>query len=555
MQPPPLDTPPHLTPKDRSVFLSIGGPIIGLALVISICGFGLLFDIARTQDDAFARSTVALVERAVDAKVDALSTLTNDYTEWDIGYQKVTQAFDGAWIADNMYVNSADATMIVRPGMGIRYTYVSPRGEPHAKTIKALQAARGLDDLAKDVLAQEFAPGPIGSGKFYAINGVSVIAYASPIRPSGNGGMQPSTADMRDALIIIDVLDDERLQEIGKSIGIVALASRPQLPASRGASQTVSFAVRNGSEPPVAWLTWPHARPGTTIFKQRAGLIMGGLVAICLLSFLVSARLVRSQIRVLDAARKAAEETSRVKSAFLSNMTHELRTPLNSVIGYADLIQEDVSHGEVIGVTADAGRIKRAATHLLTLINDLLDHSKIEAGKMDINLTRFAPIKAVEEVMEMILSRAKANDVTLELHHDEASNEVMLDEMRFKQCVLNLLSNAVKFTNHGKVSIAMRPVIFEGKPCMRVAVVDTGIGMAPEVLNRLFMPFEQADGTVTRTFGGTGLGLSITKQLVEAMGGFVQVESELGKGSTFAMVLPVGVVAGANEADCMDRAA
>jgi signal transduction histidine kinase len=211
---------------------------------------------------------------------------------------------------------------------------------------------------------------------------------------------------------------------------------------------------------------------------------------------------------------------------------------LNSVIGYAEIIQEDVEMGNIKGAVSDAARIQRSATHLLTLINDLLDHSKIEAGKMDINpeLTHLEDV--VMDVVDSLETRAQANNNKIIVNCDPITGEAMIDPVRFKQCLLNVAGNAVKFTKDGTVTLAMRPVERDGLACFRISISDTGVGMNGDALSRLFNPFEQADGSTTRNFGGTGLGLSITKHLVEAMGGDVSVQSEPGKGSTFTLIFP-----------------
>jgi signal transduction histidine kinase len=180
---------------------------------------------------------------------------------------------------------------------------------------------------------------------------------------------------------------------------------------------------------------------------------------------------------------------------------------------------------------------------LLTLINDILDHSKIEAGKMSINPESVDLAELTCDVTDSLTPRARDNNVKLTMACDPEIGVAMIDPVRLRQCMLNVASNAVKFTKDGTVTIAMRPVTLEKVDCIRVSVSDTGIGISEEALSRLFTPFEQADGSTTRNFGGTGLGLSITKHLVEAMGGSVKVESEVGKGSTFTLIFPRNMVA------------
>ena len=333
-----------------------------------------------------------------------------------------------------------------------------------------------------------------------------------------------------------------RLAAIAKSINVQGLTyvTGSKAPAVR--PDFIYKAVKNRGGSTIGWLGWQHKMPGTLSFKDRGVSIFVGLFIAFVLAFLLSAHLVRAQLKILEAAREAAEVANRVKSEFLANMSHELRTPLNSVIGYAEIIQEDAQMGNTDGVSSDASRIQRSATHLLSLINDLLDHSKIEAGKMDICPEIVNLEDTLRDVVDSLQVRAQANNVSLTTTCDPKTGLAMIDPVRFKQCLLNVASNAVKFTKDGVVNIAMRPVNLPSGPSIRITVNDSGIGMNPEVLSRLFQPFEQADSSTTRNYGGSGLGLAITKQLIGAMGGSISVESVSGRGSTFVIVVPRGDV-------------
>jgi PAS domain S-box-containing protein len=234
-------------------------------------------------------------------------------------------------------------------------------------------------------------------------------------------------------------------------------------------------------------------------------------------------------------ARDSAEEASRVKSDFLANMSHELRTPLNAIIGYSELLQ-DLSHGESTpAFTDDLMKINRAGKHLLTLINDVLDISKIEAGKMQLFLEDFAIKNLVQEVKSTIRPLADKNGNKVQLELIGELGTMRGDLTRVRQCLFNLLSNACKFTRNGTITLAVQ--------CIRHEVVftirDTGIGMTPEQVARLFQAFTQADASTTRKYGGTGLGLVITRKICELLGGQVLVESNAGQGSVFTLKLPL----------------
>jgi len=234
----------------------------------------------------------------------------------------------------------------------------------------------------------------------------------------------------------------------------------------------------------------------------------------------------------LQEARRIAEMASRSKSDFLANMSHEIRTPLNAVIGFATLLADtglDRRQAEFVDT------IRTAGDALLTLINDLLDFSKIEAGKLELEETEFDARATLEDTLEIVTEKALAKGLDIAcLVEPSVPWRVIGDPARLRQILLNLLNNAVKFTEAGEVVARARAVDeAPGWVRLRVEVRDTGIGIEPETISRLFSPFTQADASTTRRFGGTGLGLSICKRLVEAMSGAIGVNSEPGQGSTF----------------------
>jgi signal transduction histidine kinase len=228
------------------------------------------------------------------------------------------------------------------------------------------------------------------------------------------------------------------------------------------------------------------------------------------------------------------EEASRHKSEFLANMSHELRTPLNAIIGFSDVLLEKY-FGELTEKQEEYLKdVLTSGQHLLALINDILDLSKVEAGRMELELSTFALTPVLESGLVMVRERASKNGVALELQVDDGTGRIEADERKVKQVVFNLLSNAVKFTpSGGRVTLSARR---EGDWTV-IAVADTGVGIAPEDRNRIFEEFGQARGR--NRAEGTGLGLTLTKQFVELHGGTIGVESEVGRGSTFTVRLPV----------------
>ena len=238
-------------------------------------------------------------------------------------------------------------------------------------------------------------------------------------------------------------------------------------------------------------------------------------------------------------AKEDAESASKVKSAFLANMSHELRTPLNAIIGYSELLAEDAGDRGDSASLADLEKIGAAGRHLLGLINEILDLSKIEAGKMELYIEKVALAAAVDEVRSLVSPLIEKNGNTLVIECPADIGALRTDLTKLKQCLINLLSNAAKFTKSGAVTLRLsRYVDDEDAPHVVFEVRDSGIGMTEEQIGRLFQAFTQADSSTTRNFGGTGLGLTITRHFVTMLGGTITVTSTSGLGSTFTVDLP-----------------
>jgi PAS domain S-box-containing protein len=244
----------------------------------------------------------------------------------------------------------------------------------------------------------------------------------------------------------------------------------------------------------------------------------------------------------LEQAKTAAETASRAKSTFLANMSHELRTPLNAIIGYSEMLQEDAADGGYGDLVPDLRKIQSAGKHLLELINNILDLSKIEAGRMELYLEAFNIGDILDDVAATIQPLIEKNNNTLKTSYPATIGRMTADVVKVRQSLFNLLSNAAKFTKGGQVTLDVSPRRYDNRDCIMFRVSDTGIGMSEEQMRGLFQEFTQADSSTTRRFGGTGLGLAISKRFCQMMGGDILVESELGKGSTFTMYLPVEVV-------------
>ena len=248
---------------------------------------------------------------------------------------------------------------------------------------------------------------------------------------------------------------------------------------------------------------------------------------------------------VTDLLRVRAEAlaANSAKSRFLASMSHELRTPLNAIIGYAELLQEELEERGHRELTADVLSVQRAGKHLLSLINDILDLSKIEAGKLELCLEAFDVRAMMDDVLATAAPLARTNDNRLEARCSDVAGTMCADLTKVRQSLLNLLSNACKFTAHGTVEISVSRTVEHGGEWVLFRVEDTGIGLTPEQIGRLFEPFAQAEASTASQYSGTGLGLAITRRLCRLMGGDVSVESKPGSGSTFTVRLPAEVTA------------
>jgi len=234
-------------------------------------------------------------------------------------------------------------------------------------------------------------------------------------------------------------------------------------------------------------------------------------------------------------AFEKAEAANRAKTEFLANMSHELRTPLNAVIGYSELINEEATDHNIEDISNDADKITRAAKHLLSLINNVLDLSKIESGKMEVYIEAIQVQNLLDDIILTSQPLITSKDNKLNFDSNEKLGSIKSDYTKLKQIIFNILGNAAKFTSNGEITIKAERL----EDSIIISVSDTGIGMTEAQLKEISNPFVQADSSTTRKFGGTGLGLTLTEHLVKLLGLKLEIESSPGKGSTFTLSIPL----------------
>jgi signal transduction histidine kinase len=280
-----------------------------------------------------------------------------------------------------------------------------------------------------------------------------------------------------------------------------------------------------------------HLLGGLTVIRKAPGAFAPDIIELLRTLATQSALAIQNArlFHEIEAKGREIEVASQHKSEFLANMSHELRTPLNAIIGYSEMLQEEAQDRHQDGFVPDLKRINAAATHQLSLINDILDLSKIEAGRMELELTDFDLSAAIDNAVTLVRERAGRRGIGLHQDVEARVGRIRGDERKIKQVVLNLLSNAIKFTPEGG-RIEVRAVVTDGT--VEVSVADTGVGIAPEDQEAVFEEFRQV-GTADKKVEGTGLGLALSRKFIELHGGKIWVKSQVGQGSTFTFTLPV----------------
>ena len=517
----------------RRAWIGVGVPILVLVAVIIALAVATFASFARDQDHAFEQTSTTLVANGLQGRARAAGDVGLDYANWQATLENVSERWNQTWVEGNIYSSVAEGMILFRANGEVRYRWFDEEFEQQSEALAdaAVQAAIRVPNLRRLARAPDLDETVAYT---YARLGEDLIVIAViPVTPEDDAArMSYNPLRGYDYLAVIEVITAEDLARASVSMSLqdFSFTSTPQLSAD-----TIAYPVTAVDGRPVGELQWRHTHPGAASFSRRIWPVVFALVCIGILTVLIARRLVASQIGAVAHA-EAALESSRLKSEFLARVGHELRTPLNGIIGYAEIIHEE---NDSPTIRADAERIVAAARHLNHLLGDILDQSRIDAGRLKLNSEVLPVVGLLSEVQGLVRPSARSAGVTLTVQPSAAASFVFADHHRLRQCLLNLVGNAIKFSPRGNVAIKTRVDSRPDGDMVVFDIVDNGIGIAKSDLPNLFEPFSQANASVGETYGGTGLGLSISRDLARAMGGDVVVTSELNQGSTFSLSVPV----------------
>ncbi len=445
-----------------------------------------------------------------------------------------------------LFIEDYDQYFVNAKKMGL-----SPRT---IETIKNLNSTVGLHKIRTEGIDAALQ-GKTGTGMFVDYRGEKVLSSYKPLAIPGVNWVIMSEVDEVEALEPVGALLNKMLLTlVGSIVMIVILA----LYFSKSITRPLSVLQENAKGLATGDLdididTSGHDEIGDL---ARSFVVMRNSIKQLVGDLRMYSEQLEERVAVrteaLHHAREAAEEANLAKSRFLANMSHELRTPMNAIIGYSEMIMEESEDLGQLEFIPDLKRIQGAGKHLLSLINDILDISKIEAGRMELYLETFNVDQMLEDIKSTVSLLVTQRGNQFILDSSGPLGEMTTDLTKVRQALLNLISNAAKFTENGSVTLTTQRKTIDNREWFEFRVLDSGIGIAENKQGILFDEFTQADDSTTRNYGGTGLGLAITKRFCEMLGGTISVESQLGEGSTFTICLPAVSVSTTDADDIVD---
>jgi signal transduction histidine kinase len=526
-----------------------GATLITLALAGVTLVVILIISAARGQDRIAAEKSIELVRAALAMRERTIAVAVKDYAWWTEAVDHLVEVPDAEWAYEHIghtTYQSIGVPLVAVIDTNGRQTFTFVRGEPGELAITA-DGATGLATLLGQ--ARQAPPTePMPATGFVKIGDQIFAAALAALTVADPADLAPN-AKPRSVLLFGRALDPETIAGIAADLHIEGLALEPV----GAAEERTSFPLRTVDGTAIAALAWTPERPGYVMVRQMAIPVGASIIGLLLLSVITlwqigqldrarrenqhNLEIIEAKNRELIVARDEAEYANRAKSQFLAVMSHELRTPLNAIIGFSEMMQT-----ELYGPLGDtrykqyAQDIHNSGDHLLSIINDILDLSKIEAGQSDLNEEEIDLSQIVTSIRRIMQERAAAAGISFICDSGEGLPWLLADRRALKQILLNLLSNAVKFTpKGGQVELRMA---LDPDRALRIAVTDTGIGIDAEDIPRAMAAFGQVDGSWSRRYEGAGLGLPISRALTQLHGGTLELSSSPGVGTTVTVRLP-----------------
>jgi two-component system cell cycle sensor histidine kinase PleC len=502
-------------------FRALVAPVF-VAVVVSVTAFVLLVIFAaRVQDEQALESEKTILQQEASAYLQRLQTLTEDNAWWDVTAEKIILVEDLPWIEKSLGATTTDlgfidGTMVLRPDFGVIYSFHETRSNQPIMTDEIMLRSELGSALAEmNIDTKDSISG------LFLVKGKLVALAATLVQSNDDALFEPALPAQRPVLIFYSTLTDYEIELIGLANTLHGLKFSPENAAG---DNTLLITGINGDR--VGWLTWQTKAPGTDMALDMVW------PAIFLLALVVFAmvRFVRQAIGTVEALNQA----NKSKSAFLASMSHEVRTPLNSVLGFAELMSLEL-FGKIEG---DKNKeylqlIKDSGGHLLTIINDILDISKLEAGKFDVYAEEVKPDVIVQDCVKMVEPNATERGITLTHHTEKAS--LHSDERIIRQILINILSNAIKFTPKGG---AVHVLTERGKEYYQILVTDNGCGMSEKEIEIALTTFGQVKNTHTKQHSGTGLGLPLVARFITLLDGKIHITSNPSKGTSVTLYFP-----------------